>query len=102
MKGSGYVKCAVKHQIKKANLLNHAEIYMRVYDMIDVSSALHLQQEILFKEKYPSVTIILHSLMDLLLVSSKTTPSSCFLITYLAKIFYVFMNRLVMFGQMFL
>ena len=72
---------------------------MRVYDMIDVSSALHFQQEIFVKDTYPSVTFILHSLMDLLLVSSKTTLSSCFLITYPAKIFYVFVNRIVMFKR---
>ena len=91
-----------KASIKKGNIQNHAEIYMRVYDMIDVSSALHFQQDFFFKDTYPSVTFILHSLMDLLLVSSKTTLSSCFLITYPAKIFYVFVNRIVMFRQMFL
>ena len=75
---------------------------MRVYDMIAVSAALHFQPDKTFKDTYPTVTFILHSFMDLLLVSSKTTPSSCFLITYPAKILYEFVNRVVMFRQMFL
>ena len=97
-KNEGQSKCKVcgKASNKKANIQNHAEIYMRVYDMIDVSAALHFQPD-----TYPTVTFILHSFMDLLLVSSKTTPSSCFLITYPAKILYVFVNRIVMFRQMF-
>ena len=75
---------------------------MRVYDMIDVSAALHFQPDKMFKDTYPTVTFILHLFMDLLLVSTKTTLSSCFLITYPAKIVYVFVNRIVMFKQMFL
>ena len=39
----GQCTCKVcgKASNKKANIQNHAEIYMRVYDMIDVSAALH-------------------------------------------------------------
>ena len=75
---------------------------MRVYDMIAVSAALHFQPDKTFKDTYPTVTFILHSFMHLLLVSSKTTLSCCFIVTYPAKIFYVFVNRIVMFRQMFL
>ena len=97
MKGSGHVKCAVKHPIKKNTFK-----YMRVYDMIEVSAAIHLQPDKIFKDTYSTVTFILHLFMDLLLVYSKTTLSSCFLITYPAKIFYILMNRHVMLRQMFL
>ena len=45
MNGIGYVKFVVKHPIKKGNIQNHAEIYMRVNDMIDVSPALHFQPD---------------------------------------------------------
>ena len=100
--GQWICKVCGKASNTKANLQNHAEIYMRVYDIIDVSAALHFQTDNIFKDTYPTITFILHSLIDLLLVSIKTTLSTCFLITYPAKIFYVFMNRLVMFRQMFL
>ena len=100
--GQSICKVCGKASNKKSNIQNHAEIYMRVYYMIDVSAALHFKQDNIFKDTYPTVGFILHSFMDLLLVSSKTTLSSCFLITYPAKIFYVFVNRIVMFRQMFL
>ena len=100
--GQSICKVCGKVSNKKSNIQNHAEIYMRVYDMIDVSAALHFKQDNIFKDTYPTVRFILHSFMDLLLVSSKTTLSSCFLITYPAKIFYVFVNRIVMFKRMFL
>ena len=78
-KNEGQWRCKVcgKASNKKANIQNHAEIYMRVYDMIDVSAALHFKQDNIFKDTYPTVTFILHSFMDLLLVSSKTTLGSC-------------------------
>ena len=43
--GQSICKVCGKASNKKSNIQNHAEIYMRVYDMIDVSAALHFQPD---------------------------------------------------------
>ena len=59
--GQWTCKFCGKASNKNANIQNHAEIYNGLYDMIDVSAALHFQPDKIFKDTYPAVTFILHS-----------------------------------------
>ena len=60
-KGQSTFKVGGKTSNKKDHIQNHAEKYMRVYDIIDVSAAIHFKQDNIFKHTYPIITFILHS-----------------------------------------